>query len=358
MPGPLPAGDLATVAADPTLWRPLRDARLFVTGGTGFFGVWLLSSLLAADRVHDLGLRATVLTRGPDAFASSWPHLAKDPRLTFVPGDVRRLPETKGPFSHVLHAAGSSNTALHQQSPAETESTIVDGAAAVADLARRADTKRLLFTSSGAVYGPQPPDLERIPEDYAGRPDPVSPAGAYGRAKWAAERHLTDAGTEAGFVTGLARCFAFVGPGLPLDANFAVGNFLHDALQGRPVQVAGDGTPLRSYLYASDLTVWLMTILDRGSHGRPYNVGAEEALSIATLGHLVGAQFGVPVRIAKPAVPGAPPMRYIPSTARARTELGLTYGTALPAALQKTHDWLHAQGPSAWGPSDDPPGRR
>src|SRR5262249_19404769 len=154
--------------------------------------------------------------------------------------------------------------------------------------------------------------IARLAEDFVGESTRVS---VYGKAKLRAEKTAIAAGTAAGLDVVIARGFAFVGPHLPLDAHFAIGNFIRDALSGGPIQVRGDGTPVRSYLYAADMTIWLLRILFRGTAGTAYNVGSEEAIRVADLARLVAEELGpgLEVEIAQPAQ-GSPPDRYVPST--------------------------------------------
>lgn len=342
---PLPERDLDHVLEHVgNTWADLRGERLFITGGTGFFGGWMVESLLHADERLGLGVRAHLLTRDPERFRAVAPHVAGHPSITLCAGDIRDFAFPEADFSSILHMATETELG---GSAAASFSTAVSGTTRVLELAARSVARRLLLTSSGAVYGTQPPDLERIPEDHARAPRPEDPAAGYGHGKRAAEFLCAAAAADTGLEVKIARCFAFVGPLLPLDANFAIGNFIRDAMTGGPIRVAGDGTPRRSYLYAADLAAWLWTILLRGAPGRPYNVGSDADVAIADLARLVAEAInpGAEVVVAQPPTPNRPPARYVPAIERASSELGLRPWVALQDAIRRTADW-YSTGPT------------
>jgi dTDP-glucose 4,6-dehydratase len=198
-----------------------------------------------------------------------------------------------------------------------------------------------LLISSGAVYGKQPSDITHVSEDYCGAPDPSDPNSTYGEGKRVAELLCGLYSKNYGIEMEIARCFAFVGPYLPLDIHYAVGNFIRDGLAGGPIQVNGDGTPYRSYLYAADLAIWLWAILFKGESCRAYNVGSEEDMTIAELANMVAHSFQEPieVRIAKSPLLGRPAERYVPSIKKARESLGLDSRIKLQKALHRTIKW-------------------
>jgi nucleoside-diphosphate-sugar epimerase len=335
------ARDLDHVLAHTSgLWDELRGARLFITGGTGFFGCWLLETFLWANDRLNLDASAVVLTRDRRAFQRKAPHLAMHRAVALHHGDVRTFEFPDGGFSHVIHAATDSGKPLAERDRPMMFETIVTGARRTLEFARGAAARRFLLTSSGAVYGRQPAELTHIDEAYVGGPDPLHPGHVYGEAKRAAEM-LCALHADAELQPAIARCFAFVGPYLPLDVHFAVGNFIRDALQGGPIRISGDGTPYRSYLYAADLAIWLWTILLRGQPMRAYNVGSAAALTIRELAHVVAEACApvVKVDLARAPRAGAPAERYVPSVRRAETELGLRVTVPLEEAVRRTIDW-------------------
>lgn len=335
---PLPSEDLAHVLEHTRgLWQEAHGTSFFITGGTGFFGLWLLESFAFINDTLGLQMKACVLTRNPSAFAEKAPHLASRQDLAFLEGDVRDFAFPEGSFDHIIHAGTTSSAPVE---PQEMFETIVDGTRRVLQFAAASGCRKLLFVSSGAVYGKQPPELTHIPEDYLGAPDPLDPASAYGEGKRAAEMLCVIAGKKHGFEIKMARCFAFVGPHLPLDAHFAIGNFIRDALAGSPIRVNGDGTPLRSYLYAADLAVWLWTLLFTGAAGCAYNVGSDQAVSIARLAYAVASLRvpSLPVEIGASPTPGSMPVPYVPDITLA-ANVGLGALLPLADALRRTLAW-------------------
>jgi dTDP-glucose 4,6-dehydratase len=329
------------------LWEEMRGQRIFVTGASGFFGCWLMESFLHANRALQLGSRMTILTRDAAGVRRKVPHLAAE--VEIVEGDVRSFPFPAGEFGYVIHAATDASAALNHEQPALMFDTIVEGTRRCLEFARLSHARKFLFLSSGAVYGTQPPTLPHIGEEATSGPDPLNPASAYAEGKRAAELLCALYSGDGSLEVKIARCFAFAGPYMKLDQHFAIGNFIRDAMAGGLITVAGDGRAVRSYQYAGDLMVWLWTILLRGRSLRAYNVGSEEAVSIAELAERVARALrpshgpAIEVKIlGKPST--APAHRYVPSTARARQELGLSCTVTLEEMVRRTRDWALRQG--------------
>ena len=341
----LPSDDLDQILAHtPDFWSHFAGARLFITGGTGFIGTWLIQTLQRANDTLGARLDILALSRDPERARLAHPQVFGRRDTQLIAGDVTTFSHDTGRLDLCIHAATDVGDPGKTGAPLQTFDSIVTGTRRVLDLAQSRGASRFLLTSSGAVYGPQPTDLTHIPESYAGAPDPTQPGAAYGNGKRAAEWLACTYATQhqaAGFEAVTARIFALLGPGLPLNGPFAAGNFIRDVLSNGAITIGGDGRPLRSYLYMSDLCIWLLRILASGQSGQAYNVGSEHPVSIQELAEQVTRAAGTstPIVIRTPADKNVPPPRYVPDTHKARLSLNLQEHIPLPLALQKTLQW-------------------
>lgn len=344
MTGPLPPADLSHVVsgAEDAL-RSLRGGRVLITGASGFVGSWMLESLVHANRTLGLGASFAALTRNRARFAAMHSHLVADASVQMIVGDVRFFDLPAGDVTHVIHAASAATPTENASDPDRVITIIEDGTRHVLDVAAARGATRLLLVSSGSVYarrGDDPPLLDEThPTLIAG----ATTAERFGVAKRNAER-----ATESASVPSInARIFGLVGPRIPIHGQFAVGQFLGDALAGVSVHVHGDGSSVRSYLHAADLAVWGVTLLVRGPAGRAYNVGSDAPVAIGDVARAVAdlADPALEVTFGAGPVPDPRAHRYVPSIARARAELGLEPRIGMDDALRRTWVWLVERGP-------------
>lgn len=320
------------------VWDKLRGRRIFITGGTGFIGCWLLEALVWSNEQLGLDISVSVLSRQPSNFIAKAPHLATHNIIHLVQGNTNDLEGITGEYDVVVHAA--TDVANANSDALAVFDDIVNGTKQTLEFARRSNAKCYLLTSSGAVYGNQPSQLTHVPENYNIAPDTMAIGSAYGQGKRVSEWLCRYYSNQHGIDVKIARCFALLGPYLPLDAHFAAGNFIRDGLGNQPIHVNGNGSPYRSFLYAADMVIWLLTIMVNGQSSQPYNVGSDSEITIKDLAETVSdIIYGENrVTIASP-TPTISPQRYVPDVNKVKNELGLQVYTDLKSSLNKTIDW-------------------
>lgn len=285
----------------------MKSNKILVTGGTGFFGLSLLEKIAVG---FCSGWHFTMLSRSAAHFAQQHPEYSNLSNVSFVSADVCDLSAFSGNFDFIIHGA----TPLINQPEAEhLRRIIIHGTAEVLNFAGRSGAKKLLYISSGGVYGR---GAAPFTED-----SPCNPVTVYGKAKHEAEKLVL----ESKIPCSIMRGFAFCGKHLRRDAHFAFGNFIDDAMLNRDIIIKGNGTPLRSYMHSDDLADWLMTMLFKGKNRRIYNCGSDESVSIRSLAETIRDELKSSSRIKVLETPDAdtPIDCYIPDISRAKQELGL-----------------------------------
>lgn len=273
----------------------LRGKTVFLTGGTGFFGLWFLRALVLIRRRLGGNLRLIALSRAPHRFLAEHPSEGLDREVEFVGGEITqvRLDPQLG-VTHLIHMA---TTRASETFGGEDQINKLD-------LLYRGTRNTLeqcgnslesaLFTSSGVIYGSHTHD--RVMESHCTRPETTEAGAALGLGKLAAEYLVTAFAAKQGFRFSIARCFSFAGQHLPMDLHYAFGNFILNAIENTPISIRGDGQDRRSYLYVGDAVAWLLRLLVEPKNGI-YNVGSSTPITIEALARLISATALRPVPI-------------------------------------------------------------
>jgi nucleoside-diphosphate-sugar epimerase len=310
-------------------------ATLLVIGGSGFFGKSILdafgSGLLKPWQID----RVIAMARNPQKLSLECPELIKE-GVELLEADITSCDAI--PFAdYVIHAAASTDVKNYIQQPDRERKNILAGTHHYCELAKKFHRKsKVVYASSGAYYGQQPSDLLKIEESYQPEDYDLMPEGKrdYAVAKREAELAIKNLGMD-GLSVSIARCFAFVGRYLPRDQHFAIGNFIEDGLQGRKIEVKAQSPVYRSYLYADDLVLWLMTIAAAANDACPiYNVGSNEAYEMREIAEKVAKRLKT--KVAAREIVTNKIDRYVPSNRKAGQELNLGVTTSLEVAIEKT----------------------
>lgn len=324
----------------------LRGQTVLITGGTGFMGTWLAEALVCLNDDFNFGVKIALLARGTDRFATTHPHLATRRDVRLIRSDIRYISEVPRETNWIIHAAGTPDNRFHASRPVETMSTIVEGTAnLIRTLDPLSDFRKLLFLSSGYIYGSQPWDLPAIPETFESAPVLGSSASAYSEAKRCAETFCASARSEKRLPIVVARPFAFIGPYQSLNTPWAANNFLLDALSNRSIRIQGDGETVRSYMYGADAAYWILKILTTDEPGHAWNLGSPQAVTLKEFAEIVASSVSPApdIRLHAATHGNTPRTRFVPDVSAAQKKLGLDLKFALKEAVEKTIRWNQSQ---------------
>jgi len=315
-------------------------ASLLIIGGTGFFGKSILD-LFQRNGLDDWLIdKVLVIARNPEKLLVEAPELISS-KVQLIKGDIATVQEL--PYAdYVIHAAASTDASKYLSQGEEERKNIIMGTLNYCKLAPIFhQNSKIVFCSSGAVYGAQPQSVKALEEDmdFGDAEDLSETKRAYAYAKRDSETAIKQLGEIQGLSVSIARCFSFVGKYLPRDQHFAIGNFIGDALNARDLVINANREVYRSYMYADDLAMWLMKISEISNPTSPiYNVGSEQFLELRVLAATLAKKFNVGVN-SKDIVKELKPDIYVPSIEKAKKELGLILKYDLRKIVEKASEF-------------------
>ena len=323
--------------------KSLEKQSVLITGATGFVGRNLLESLTKTESYKSGSLKLTCVTRDANKLFSQWP--TEKSKLKVLEWDIRKpLTEQQPEFDYVFHLAGENRTIHDSQQAKVVLDTSILGTQNLlrATATEKINTPKIIIASSGAVYETSQnrkrdfQEPSEISEKFIEGDDPYRSGKS--RVESICKQFLHESTSQI----MIARMFTFVGPHLPLNANFAIGNFFQDCLLNRAITINSDGKSIRSYQFSTDMVNWLVTILINGKNANIYNVGSSEQISIVDLANrickILENKHGV--KILGDQSPDPVSSFYVPNIKKAERELGLTNSFSLDESLSAMRQFL------------------
>jgi len=324
----------------------LKGKSILLTGMTGLFGIPMIEFLCRFKESINDQTKIYILSRNRVQFIHKYSQKSfhKFNFVEIIEGDIKDF-SFNYDVDFIIHGASTSNREKFEGiSASERFDIIFSGTKNIIDIAESSKAQKVLFVSSGSVYGGTNQEKKiKTNERVMNAPDVINDSEAcYSEGKRVAELMLSIASKEKNLNFSIARCFSFVGPGIPLDINYSIGNFIGDALFSDSIKLTGDGSPVRSYMYTYDLAVWLLCILTNSNNKSVYNVGSDEEVSILNLAKKVGSVLNPNIVInrnmgsIKGVVNSSASNYYVPDISKARNELGLQIYTSLKDSILLT----------------------
>jgi UDP-glucuronate decarboxylase len=311
---------------------PKKSKRILVTGGAGFLGSHLCARLL--DDGHEVlcvdnfytGRRANIL------------EMLASPRFEVMRHDVTFPLYVE--VDHIYNLACPASPIHYQHDPIQTTKTNVHGAINMLGLAKRVKA-RILQASTSEVYGD--PDVHPQTESYWGRVNPIGPRSCYDEGKRCAETLFFDYYHQSGLDIRVARIFNTYGPKMHPEDGRVVSNFIVQALQGKPMEVYGDGSQTRSFCYVDDLIRGLVSFMELEERfPGPINLGNPVEFTILQLAELIQKKVGTGSKIVRKPLPADDPKQRQPDITLAKQKLGWSPTVPLEAGLDRTIQYFDA----------------
>jgi len=306
--------------------------RILVTGGAGFIGSHLCSTLLS------LGNQVICMDNLFSGDKRNINHLLNDTNFEFIRWDVTQ------PYSvevdQIYNLACPASPVHYQKDPVQTIRTNVMGTINALDLARRLNIP-ILQASTSEVYGS--PTEHPQPEWYWGNVNPVGLRSCYDEGKRCAETLCMDYHRQYGTPVKIARIFNTYGPRMRKDDGRVISNFIVQALKGLPLTIYGDGSQTRSFQFVDDLIEAFIRFMQQPDFFTgPLNLGNPGEFTMKELAETIIRLTGVKAMVVYKDLPSDDPLQRCPNIELAKAVLDWEPQVTLETGLKLTIAYFKA----------------
>jgi|APSaa5957512535_1039671.scaffolds.fasta_scaffold45834_2 nucleoside-diphosphate-sugar epimerase len=321
--------------------KKLKGQSIFISGASGFMGKWVIEIINYLNENYDFNTCVFAHASSVTDEAEIYPSIYNNDLIVLIDGDIKNITEIDPFVSYVLHLASSPDNRVYSSDPIKGVKDIIKGTEKILAASFRLENL-LNFTllSSGMVYGPIPFTKDYIAEDSFFGFDSSSLSSFYPEAKRISESFVQAYRAQYKMPVTIFRPFAFIGPYQHIDRPWAINNFIRDGLRGEPIRIIGDEDTVRSYMYPSEMALWVLLGMLNQSGDNIFNLGSSDGKSIRQIAEKVEKSFGGNIGLSVNLPPNSSlKSKFVPSVEKFEQLFNLKLKINTEEAIKKTIEW-------------------
>lgn len=277
-----------------------KQSSFLITGTTGTIGSFLVDMLLRYNQINKVKISVCVAGRNLEELKIRY-NFWNDNDITFVKYDINNSIEFEQSVDYIIHTAGNAHPTAFNNDPVGTIVGNVMSTYNLLEYGRTHKTKRLLYVSSGEIYGQGDLTLNEFDEKYVGCIDITSPRSCYPSSKRTAENLCASYSSQFDLETVIVRPCHTYGPSITPTDSRAHAQFIRNALNDKDIVMKSVGSQLRSYNYIADCASAILTVLANGKTGEAYNISnSAVSITIAEMAKVIANKAGKKVIFTNP----------------------------------------------------------
>ncbi len=259
----------------------LYKKTIFITGATGFIGLWILRTIEYLNKTLNLNIKVIVLLRSKKKKQTL--EQFKNTKIEYISGNIKSFSFKKRKIDHIIHLAAETSKKKNKDHM-EVINTIINGTIRLIKYSNLVKASSISYLSSGGVYGKNCDSISGWNENDISSPTIYDEVATYGLSKKCAENILIQSFKKLNNLKALNifRAFSFGGSYFNYDNHFAFDDFIKKRIQQKNISIINNGKSLRNYMHPLDLSCWVL-LSKKFSKVNLLNTGAEENYSIRNL---------------------------------------------------------------------------
>lgn len=255
------------------LWNYLKEKSILVTGASGLIGSCLIDVLMKVNELYnEENINVMALGRNEIEAKERFAKYDGNKYFSFIKQDVIEEINLDEKSDFIIHAASSAHPIAYAKEPVNTVLGNIIGVNNLLKYAVKNKTQRLLFISSGEIYGQGDENIKNFEEEYRGYINNMNVRAGYPISKQAAENLCVAYSEQYNIETVVVRPCHIYGPTLTAKDSRAFAQFLRNGIEGKDIVLKSKGEQLRSYCYVIDCAIGILYALVKGENKNAYNI--------------------------------------------------------------------------------------